>query len=59
MAFKSLVRTIAIGAILGGGILGLLKMTPTFVSIFADIKKPSKEKKVMNLSKQKVGMNGL
>ncbi|MBK64998.1 MAG: hypothetical protein CMB47_05710 [Euryarchaeota archaeon] len=37
MAFKSLVRTIAIGAILGGGILGLLKMTPTFVSIFADI----------------------
>jgi len=37
MAFKSLVRTIAIGSILGGGILGLLKMTPTFVSIFADI----------------------
>ena len=36
-AFKSLVRTIAIGAILGGGLLGLLKMAPTFVSIFADI----------------------
>ena len=37
MAFKSLVRTIAIGAILGGGLLGLLKMAPTFVSIFTDI----------------------
>jgi len=45
MAFKSLVRTIAIGAILGGGILGLLKMTPTFVSIFADIKKAFKGEK--------------
>ena len=37
MAFKSLVRTIAIGSILGGGLLGLLKMAPTFVSIFTDI----------------------
>lgn len=37
MAFKSVVRTIAIGAILGGGLLGLLKMAPTFVSIFGDI----------------------
>jgi uncharacterized oligopeptide transporter (OPT) family protein len=37
MAFKSLVRTIAIGSILGGGLLGLLKMTPTFITIFADI----------------------
>ncbi len=45
MAFKSLVRTIAIGAILGGGILGLLKMTPTFVSIFADITKAFKGEK--------------
>ena len=37
MAFKSIVRTIAIGSILGGGLLGLLKMAPTFVSIFGDI----------------------
>jgi uncharacterized oligopeptide transporter (OPT) family protein len=36
-AFASIVRIIAIGAILGGGIIGLLKMAPTFVSIFADI----------------------
>ena len=37
-AFATVVRVIAIGAILGGGILGLLKMAPTFVSIFSDIK---------------------
>ena len=36
-AFASIVRIIAIGAILGGGIIGLLKMAPTFVSIFGDI----------------------
>ena len=36
-AFSSVVRTIAIGAILGGGIFGLVKMAPTFVSIFGDI----------------------
>ncbi len=35
--YKSVVRTIAIGAILGGGLLGLLKMAPTFVMIFGDI----------------------
>lgn len=45
MAFKSLVRTIAIGSILGGGLLGLLKMTPTFVSIFTDITKAFKGEK--------------
>ena len=45
MAFKSLVRTIAIGAILGGGVLGLLKMAPTFVSIFTDIAKAFKGEK--------------
>jgi uncharacterized oligopeptide transporter (OPT) family protein len=45
MAFKSLVRTIAIGAILGGGILGLLKMTPTFISIFTDITRAFKGEK--------------
>ncbi len=38
-AYKTLIRTIAIGAILGGGLLGLLKMAPTFVSIFGDIAK--------------------
>ncbi len=38
-AFATVVRVIAIGAILGGGILGLLKMAPTFVSIFSDISK--------------------
>ncbi|HIM13698.1 MAG TPA: hypothetical protein EYJ03_03525 [Candidatus Poseidoniales archaeon] len=36
-AFSSIVKTIAIGAILGGGIYGLLKMAPTFVNIFGDI----------------------
>ncbi|PDH26087.1 MAG: hypothetical protein CND85_03525 [Marine Group II euryarchaeote MED-G33] len=38
-AYKSIIRTIAIGAILGGGLLGLLKMAPTFLSIFGDIAK--------------------
>ena len=36
-AFGSIVRTVAIGAILGGGFLGLFKMAPTFVGIFGDI----------------------
>ena len=36
-AFGSIVRTVAIGAILGGGFLGLIKMTPTFAGIFGDI----------------------
>jgi len=36
-AFLSIVRTIAIGAILGGGVYGLLKMAPTFINIFGDI----------------------
>ncbi|GIS44887.1 MAG: hypothetical protein Ct9H90mP16_19570 [Candidatus Poseidoniales archaeon] len=36
IAYKTLIRTIAIGAILGGGLLGLLKMAPTFVSIFGN-----------------------
>ena len=36
-AFGSIVRTVAIGAILGGGLLGLLKMTPTFAGIFGEI----------------------
>lgn len=36
-AYLKIVRIIAIGAILGGGLLGLLKMAPTFISIFGDI----------------------
>ena len=36
-AFSSIVRTVAIGAILGGGIIGLLKMAPIFKGIFGDI----------------------
>ena len=36
-AFSSVVRTIAIGAILEGGMFGLVKMAPTFISIFGDI----------------------
>ena len=36
-AFGSIVRTVAIGAILGGGFLGLFKMAPTFIGIFGDI----------------------
>ena len=39
VAYKSIIRTIAIGAILGGGLLGLLKMAPSFVTIFGDIAK--------------------
>ncbi len=39
IAYKSLIRTMAIGAILGGGLLGLLKMAPTFITIFGDIAK--------------------
>ena len=39
VAYGKLIRTIAIGAILGGGLLGLLKMAPTFGSIFGDIAK--------------------
>ncbi len=38
-AYKTIVQTIAIGAILGGGLLGLLKMAPTFKNIFGDIAK--------------------
>ncbi len=38
-AYKTIIQTIAIGAILGGGLLGLLKMAPTFVKIFGDITK--------------------
>ena len=36
-AFMKAVRFIAIGAIVGGGIFGLLKMWKTFANIFADI----------------------
>jgi len=39
VAYGKLIRTIAIGAILGGGLLGLLKMAPTFGAIFGDIAK--------------------
>ena len=39
IAYKSIIRFIAIGAILGGGLMGLLKMAPSFVSIFGDIGK--------------------
>ena len=39
VAYKKIIRQIAIGAILGGGLLGLLKMAPTFISIFGDIAK--------------------
>ncbi len=39
IAYKSIIRFIAIGAILGGGLMGLLKMAPSFVSIFGDIAK--------------------
>ena len=38
-AYLTIIRTIAIGAILGGGLLGLLKMAPTFINIFGDIRK--------------------
>ena len=37
--YSTLIRVIAIGAILGGGFLGLVKMAPTFVNIFGDIAK--------------------
>ncbi|MBT3971152.1 MAG: hypothetical protein HOE92_02910 [Euryarchaeota archaeon] len=38
IAFKSVVRQIAIGSIVGGGIFGLLKMWRTFLDIGKDIK---------------------
>lgn len=38
IAFKSVVKQIAIGAILGGGFWGLIKMWRTFANIFGDIK---------------------
>jgi len=37
IAFAKTIRTIAIGAIVGGGIFGLAKMWRTFASIFSDI----------------------
>ena len=37
LAFAKAIRFIAIGAIVGGGIFGLLKMWKTFANIFADI----------------------
>jgi uncharacterized oligopeptide transporter (OPT) family protein len=37
--YGTLIRVVAIGAILGGGFLGLVKMAPTFVGIFGDIRK--------------------
>jgi len=39
VAYKMIIRQVAIGAILGGGLLGLLKMAPTFLAIFGDIAK--------------------
>ena len=39
VAYSTLIRLIAIGAILGGGFLGLFKMAPTFKNIFGDIAK--------------------
>ena len=41
-AFAKAVRFIAIGAIVGGGIFGLLKMWKTFANIFVDIGKAFK-----------------
>jgi len=41
-AFSKAVRFIAIGAIVGGGIFGLLKMWKTFANIFVDIGKAFK-----------------
>jgi hypothetical protein len=37
LAFSKAVRTIAIGAIVGGGMFGLAKMYKTFLNIFSDI----------------------
>ena len=42
MRFAKAVRFIAIGAIVGGGIFGLLKMLKTFANIFVDIGKAFK-----------------
>jgi len=39
VAYGTLIRLVAIGAILGGGFLGLFKMAPTFKNIFGDIAK--------------------
>ena len=37
IAHSKVVKQVAIGAIVGGGLFGLLKMAPTFKSIFGDI----------------------
>ena len=37
-AFGGTIRTVAIGAIIGGGVFGLLKMWGTFANIFGDIR---------------------
>ena len=58
-AFGSIVRTVAIGAILGGGFLGLFKMTPTFIGIFGDIAQAFTGSRARNSSKAGVGTNGL
>lgn len=42
-ANKGVAKMIAIGAILGGGITALLKMTPTFATVFKDIRKTQGE----------------
>ena len=42
LAFTKTIRTIAIGAIVGGGLFGLLKMWKTFSKIFTDIRRAFK-----------------
>ncbi len=42
LAFSKVIRTIAIGAIVGGGLFGLLKMWKTFGKIFGDISRAFK-----------------
>ena len=58
LAFSKTIRTIAIGAIVGGGFYGLAAMYKTFLTIFADIGALSRVKAVLNISKVRVGMNG-
>ena len=58
IAFAKTVRTIAIGAIGGGGMFGLFKMWRTFADIFTDISATFKGDGSQEYMEGKAGMNG-
>ena len=58
IAFAKTVRTIAIGAIVGGGMFGLAKMWRTFANIFTDIGAAFKGDGSQGTWKAEAGTNG-